>query len=120
AVALPLVQDGDILRIDWAPLLPMLVDRTRSAAARAASFHEGLARAIAAQAAALARTHRFDAVGLAGGVFQNRILSERVTALLTAQGMAVHQPQRLPANDGGLAFGQLVETLGRDHMRTEP
>ena len=120
AVPLPLEQDGEVLRIDWAPLLPLLQDENRSAAARAGAFHESLARAIAAQATALAWTHRFDAVGLAGGVFQNRILSERVTALLTAQGMPVHQPQRLPANDGGLAFGQLVETLGRDHTRTEP
>ncbi len=119
-VALPLLQDGDVVRIDWAPLLAVLADKTRSAAWRAAVFHESLAQAIAAQAVALARTQHFDAVGLTGGVFQNRILSERVTALLSERGMDVHQPQRLPANDGGLAFGQLVEAYGRDGMRTEP
>ena len=119
AVALPLTQDGDVLRIDWAPLLAMLADQTRSAASRAAAFHESLAQAIVAQVTALSAAQSFEAVGLTGGVFQNRILSERVAALLAAHGIAAYQPEHLPANDGGLAFGQLVEALGRDGMRTE-
>ena len=112
ALTLPLLQDGDILRIDWAPLLPLLMDAGRSAASRAASFHESLARAIVAQVTALSAVQSFDAVGLTGGVFQNRILSERVTELLAAHGIAAYQPQRLPCNDGGLAFGQLIEARG--------
>ena len=51
----------------------------------------------------------FKAVGLTGGVFQNRRLSERVTALLAVRDIPVLQPRLLPANDGGLAFGQIVE-----------
>ena len=46
---------------------------------------------------------------MTGGVFQNRLLGEMVTARLTALGIAVHIPRMAPANDGGLAFGQLVE-----------
>jgi hydrogenase maturation protein HypF len=120
AVTLPLLQDGDVVRLDWAPLLAMLADKTRSAASRAAAFHESLAQAIVAQVTALSAAQSFEAVGLTGGVFQNRILSERVAALLAAHGIATYQPERLPSNDGGLAFGQLVEALGRDGMRTEP
>ncbi len=109
-VELPLARDArGIWRTDWAPLLPLLADAGRPAEWRAALLHESLARAIAAQAEMLGRQDGFDAVGLTGGVFQNRVLSERVSRLLTEAGMCVHLPSLLPGNDGGLAFGQLIE-----------
>ena len=43
---------------------------------------------------------------LSGGVFQNRVLLERTAARLAAAGLRVLVPRRLPANDGGIAFGQ--------------
>ncbi len=110
AIALPLRLDDDgVRRTDWAPLLPVLADRSLGAEIRAGIFHESLATALVDQALALAGEQPFDAVGLAGGVFQNRILTHRVLALLAARGIAAHLPAVVPANDGGLAFGQLVE-----------
>jgi hydrogenase maturation protein HypF len=44
-------------------------------------------------------------------VFQNRKLAESAIARLTGQGQRVHLPRDVPANDGGLAFGQLIEVL---------
>lgn len=115
AVALPLAEDGEaILRADWAPLLPMLRDESRSAGQRAALFHECMARTIRDQAVALRRGQAFDAVGLTGGVFQNRRLAERALALLGEAGIAAYLPCLVPANDGGLAFGQLIEILARE------
>jgi hydrogenase maturation protein HypF len=108
--ALPLVRHADVLRADWEPLLPMLLDKDIPAAARAGLFHEVMAQTLVAQA--LAVTGSFDAVGLCGGVFQNKRLAERVIALLAAQGIPVYLPQAVPANDGGLAFGQLIESMG--------
>lgn len=108
AIPLQLVQHaGDLQRIDWAPLLPMLMDRQLAAARRAAIFHESLATAIAT----IAAQYGVEAIGLTGGVFQNRKLAERAIARLTAQGQRVHLPREIPANDGGLAFGQLIECL---------
>jgi hydrogenase maturation protein HypF len=52
-------------------------------------------------------------VGLTGGVFQNRRLTEMATARLEALGFRVLLPERIPCNDGGLAFGQVAEYLGR-------
>jgi len=43
---------------------------------------------------------------LAGGVFQNRLLLERLVPALTQSGLRVLVPERLPPNDGGVAFGQ--------------
>lgn len=50
-------------------------------------------------------------VGLTGGVFQNRLLCELVLAQFDHAGFELLLPTRLPANDGGLSFGQAV--LGR-------
>jgi hydrogenase maturation protein HypF len=49
-----------------------------------------------------------DTVVLNGGVLQNRLLLESIGALLRHRGLIVLAPSLLPANDGGLAFGQAV------------
>ncbi|WP_018077121.1 carbamoyltransferase HypF [Thiobacillus denitrificans] len=112
AVALPLERDPDgIWRSDWAPLLPMLTDITRPPAVRAASFHLSLAQALVEQARQLRAQTGVESVGLAGGVFQNRLLAEAAIDRLQATGFAVHLPQRVPVNDAGLSFGQVIEFL---------
>ncbi len=75
--ALPMTLDaGGLLRVDWAPLIDVLCDATRSAAERAGHFHDALARTILLIAEG-ERAKRGDfAVGLTGGVFQNRRLTE--------------------------------------------
>ena len=55
---------------------------------------------------ALASAHRADRVVLSRGVFQNRRLLESVSAGLHAAGLRVLVAQRLPVNDGGIAYGQ--------------
>ncbi|MET7772294.1 carbamoyltransferase HypF [Nocardia sp. NPDC005366] len=48
------------------------------------------------------------AVALSGGVFQNALLLSSATTLLRARGFHVLCHRRLPPNDGGLSFGQLL------------
>ncbi len=43
---------------------------------------------------------------LSGGVFQNRLLTEGTAARLEAAGLRVLLNERVPANDGGISFGQ--------------
>jgi hydrogenase maturation protein HypF len=110
AVALPLARDAmGIWRTDWAPLVAALRDTRHSAAVRAAMFHSSLAQALYAQAIAIRRHTGVARVGLSGGVFQNRVLTEQVHALLTAGGFEVLIPERLPVNDAAISYGQLVE-----------
>jgi hydrogenase maturation protein HypF len=45
-------------------------------------------------------------VVLSGGVFQNRRLLEAVAAGLERAGLRALVPERLPVNDGGIAYGQ--------------
>jgi hydrogenase maturation protein HypF len=112
AAGLPLTADENgVLRTDWAPLLDILTDHDVSAETRAGIFHETMAQALVDQALAVRKVQGFDAVGLSGGVFQNRLLSESVVKRLGRLGIEVRLHKDLPANDGGLCFGQLIETL---------
>ncbi len=108
-VELPLLDDGQVLRLDWSPLLPLLQDANLAVAQRAALFHDSMAEAIVQQTLLLRTRYCFDAVGLTGGVFQNRRLGETVVARLQTHGMAVRLPQIVPCNDGGLSYGQVIE-----------
>ena len=109
-VALPLSRRGDgVWESDWSPLLDLLQDVSQSAAARAAMFHATLADMALAQARALREEYGVSKLGLTGGVFQNRILTERILAGAQRQGFAVHLPENLPCNDAGLSFGQIIE-----------
>jgi hydrogenase maturation protein HypF len=113
-ISLPLARGSDgIWRTDWEPLLPMLEDGSLAPGVRSGIFHESLAGALVSQVKAIAQVETFEAVGLTGGVFQNRRLAERVIERLSVEGIDGYLPAMLPANDGGLAFGQLIEALGR-------
>jgi hydrogenase maturation protein HypF len=114
AVALPLSEDAQgIWRSDWAPLLPLLLDASRPAADRAACFHASLVQALVTQACRARSNYGDFTVGLSGGVFQNRWLTELAVARLQEAGFAVCLAGQVPCNDAGLAFGQLVEALHR-------
>ena len=111
--ALPMrARAGDILRIDWAPLVAAVVDKRESIAARATKFHVTLARTIAEVARELRAELAFDTVGLTGGVFQNLRLTELASDEIERAGFEVCSSERIPCNDGGLAFGQLAEVAG--------
>ncbi|MBU1223848.1 MAG: carbamoyltransferase HypF [Gammaproteobacteria bacterium] len=112
ATLLPLERDPlGVWRTDWAPLLPMLADTARPVAERAARFHLSLAQALVDQAQLLRAQTGIRSVGLTGGVFQNRLLAEAAIRLFEAAGFDVCLPRRLPVNDAGLSFGQVIEFL---------
>jgi len=43
-----------------------------------------------------------------GGVFQNKLLSSLLEKELRSLGLKTYRPQKFPANDGGISFGQIV------------
>jgi hydrogenase maturation protein HypF len=109
-VPMPLQQAEDgVWRTDWEPLLDMMGDDSRSQRARAEVFHSSMAAAMLAQARQVRQTHDVDQVGLCGGVFQNRALTEQATQLLGDDGFEVVLPVALPFNDAALSFGQAAE-----------
>ena len=109
-IDLPLARRADgVWQSDWGPLLDGLLSTDKSVTARAALFHATLAAMLLAQARALRDIHGVTKLGLTGGVFQNRVLSERIMREATRDGFTVLVPEQIPCNDAGLSFGQIVE-----------
>lgn len=72
----------------------------------AGRFHRGVAAGTAAALVSVASARGLDTAVLSGGVFQNRLLLTETAALLREEGLRVLVPERLPPNDGGIAYGQ--------------
>jgi hydrogenase maturation protein HypF len=98
-------------------LLPVLEDLLEASAGgneectsyisrAAAAFHVALADAMVEWAAREAGKHGMGIVALGGGCFFNRVMTERVTAGLTARGLRVLLPREVSCGDAGLALGQ--------------
>jgi hydrogenase maturation protein HypF len=84
-----------------------------SAGIVAARFHNTVAAATAEVCLRVAGERRLDLAVLSGGVFANRRLLEATAARLTAAGLRVLIPERLPAGDGGISFGQAAVAAAR-------
>ncbi len=108
-IELPLLQQDGICIADWAALIPMLKDESMAVTARAASFHHALAYTLLNQARKIREDTGVNSVAMAGGVFQNRVLTEMAITLLTGHGFEVNLPLLMPVNDAGISFGQIIE-----------
>jgi hydrogenase maturation protein HypF len=112
-----LVADASALRLDPRAMLRGVADaleRDAEVPALAASVHEALSLATAAGVARIADERGLGTAVLSGGVFQNRWLIESVARRLDGAGLRVLVPERLPPNDGGIAFGQAAVAAARD------
>jgi hydrogenase maturation protein HypF len=103
---LPLVTRPPSLLLDWSLMINSIladVNGGVSVAEISAKFHNALAEAV------IEIAKRFDqpCVALSGGCFQNRYLTERVVTRLRAEKFQPYWHQRVPANDGGIALGQI-------------
>lgn len=102
--------------MDVAPLVRALLADVRaqgqpgapSSAAIARAVHAGIAAGMVEVARYARNAHGIHAVGLTGGVFQNRLLSDLARTALVAEGFTVLEHHRVPSNDGGLALGQAM------------
>ena len=108
-IPLGLSKTENLYSADWAPLIPMLTNETIQRTERAAHFHYSMADSLLQQAKRLREDTGVNHVGLAGGVFQNRVLTERCITLLETDGFEVTLPLMVPVNDAGISFGQIVD-----------
>jgi hydrogenase maturation protein HypF len=74
----------------------------------ATKFHNTIILAIFESVNAIRNKSGINKVVLSGGVFQNRYLSEGTMDLLLKNNFEVYSHSTVPANDGGLALGQLA------------
>jgi hydrogenase maturation protein HypF len=97
-------------RIDWGPMIRDLMDDVKAglgAGVISAKFHWSLVELVVG----MAERSGLERVLLTGGCFQNRVLLEGAIERLRGAGFRVYWPQRVPANDGGIALGQAVAGL---------
>lgn len=73
-----------------------------------AKFHNTIVNAIVRAAQRIGHETGVNIVALSGGVFQNRYLLEKSETLLDDLGFHVFSNCSIPANDGGVALGQLA------------
>ena len=122
AEGLSLEMDRDekgVWRTDWQWLIEVLMDASIPKQNRARCFHETMALTLLHQAIQIREEHGYFAVGLSGGVFQNKLLTNIVVSLLRRHDFQVYMPTRVPVNDGGLCFGQIVEAQAAREAKAE-
>jgi hydrogenase maturation protein HypF len=71
-------------------------------------FHRTLAEVVLKGCEQVRDVGGTTAVALSGGTFQNMLLLEQVVGFLEERGFEVYRHRRVPANDGGLALGQVI------------
>jgi hydrogenase maturation protein HypF len=112
--------DSPVLELPGADLIRGVVDDLRagrSTARIAARFHNSLARLVLDASIRLRERTGLEVAALSGGVFQNALLLERVADGLERAGFRVLTHSAVPANDGGLSYGQAVVAAARDRKR---
>lgn len=95
--------------IDTRPLIRAIAQDVQAGVAPgviARRFHRTMARIVVETCRRLQASSGVSTVTLSGGVFQNALLLEETTANLTESGFRVYRHSIVPANDGGLSFGQ--------------
>lgn len=93
--------------VDWFPTVEAILNSVQShesVAMISARFHHALVHA----AVTVARRIGIENVVLSGGCFQNRQLLEQTVRRLHEDGFRAFWHQRIPPNDGGIAYGQIV------------
>jgi hydrogenase maturation protein HypF len=110
---------GDALVIQAGDLVRAVVDDLHAGAAPAtiaARFHNGLAAAARGCCVRLRDRTGIGTVALSGGVFQNRLLLDRLTGELGRHGFRVLTHHRVPPNDGGISLGQAAIAAASDAL----
>jgi hydrogenase maturation protein HypF len=107
----PLDLNEDRGVIEWRELVTAVVADYRAGMAPgriSARFHNSLGHLCLAVSQRLRRQYGLSEVALSGGVWQNVTLLEKTAELLTDHQFTLYLHQKVPANDGGLALGQVA------------
>ncbi len=111
------IKKDDVLIIDTREVIKGIVKdiRAREECPKIASrFHNTVAAIVVDVSRRLRRLERTASVVLSGGVFQNKLLTEKVRAGLIGEGFDVHTHKILPTTDAGIPVGQAVIADARE------
>lgn len=71
-------------------------------------FHNTIVSIVKDVANMIRKSNNIKIIVFSGGIFQNRYIMERCETLLQEDGFEVYSHSKVPANDGGIALGQLA------------
>jgi hydrogenase maturation protein HypF len=97
------------LELDFRTMIGQIIEDIRSSVSVeviSAKFHNWVAEGLLGFAIKAREEYGLKTVGLSGGVFCNRYLTNRLISMLKQKGFCVLFKRRVPANDGGIALGQ--------------
>ncbi|MEW6623486.1 MAG: carbamoyltransferase HypF [Bacillota bacterium] len=112
---------GSTFELDTTPLWDELIYDMETETPRgkiAYKFHQGFAAAVKEGILCMSKVTGLKRVVLSGGVFQNRLLVELLLEMLKTDGIEVFLQKQVPANDGGLALGQVF--IGNEVSKNVP
>ncbi len=115
-----LKEDGGTVLADAAPVIRSVVRDLRTKVPQsllAARFHSGVAELIVELACRQRTATGLGVVVLGGGVFGNALLLSLARSRLESRDFEVLTAQKVPANDGGIALGQLMIAGARKEPR---
>lgn len=107
---------GQPFQIDLRPTVLAIVDDIEAGASVghvAGRFQSTMSNCLAAACRRVRDATGLGTVALSGGVFQNRMLLENLSDLLSADGFLVYTNRRVPPNDGGISLGQAAIAAAR-------
>jgi hydrogenase maturation protein HypF len=107
---------GEPAMIDPLPVIRGVVEDVQAGVAAstiAGRFHFAVAAMIVARCEGLREARGLCQVALSGGVFQNGLLTKMTLTRLREAGFLARTGNRVPVNDGGIAFGQAAVAAAR-------
>jgi len=117
AYAFGLVEEpGGTLVVDSAPVLAAVLDDVAAgvgAPTVSTRFHRAVAAVVAEVCVRIAPALGISRIALGGGVFMNRLVVRGSVLGLRKAGLEPLVHRELPANDGGVSFGQAVVAWAR-------
>ncbi|MFA5646033.1 MAG: carbamoyltransferase HypF [Candidatus Ratteibacteria bacterium] len=103
--------ENNLLMIDWRPALTAFLkglEEQRDVSSLSADFHSGLAHAVYRAVCEISRETNITNICFSGGVMQNTLFLNCIRELLQGSGLLFFFHTIVPANDGGIALGQMM------------
>ena len=116
------VWKSNVMIFDWRQLIRDLVSDVRKGCSRgeiAVKFHRAIVQLLVDAAMSAKKHYGSSQLALSGGVFQNAYLLHHGLSKLERYGFKVYTNERVPANDGGISYGQAAvgARLAKAEMR---
>jgi hydrogenase maturation protein HypF len=104
-----IVWEANMMIFDWRQLICDIVRDVRNGCSSgkiSARFHRAMVQLLVDVSTLAKKQYGSSTVALSGGVFQNAYLMHFGTAKLEKCGFDVYSNEKVPANDGGISYGQ--------------